>query len=121
MKNLANIAEVKFVVNYMRVNEFLRNFWILLDIFHDENNLFLCEVKAVKNKSAFHLFVKGDKNSKYIGQVESAEFASSYNMYRFMKLLRDRAEYDRPGRSRKHGRHANEDEAIISRAVRPAL
>lgn len=40
MKNLANIAEVKVVVDYMRVNEFLRNFWILLDIFHDDNNIF---------------------------------------------------------------------------------
>ena len=40
MKNLANIAEVKVVVNYARVNEFLRNFWVLLDIFHDEHNLF---------------------------------------------------------------------------------
>lgn len=40
MKNFANIAEVKVLANYKRVNEFLRNFWILLDIFHDDNNLF---------------------------------------------------------------------------------
>ncbi len=58
-------------------------------------------LKLFNNKSAFHLFVsdkKDSKKDKYIGQVESAEFArlfaSSYNMYRFMKLLRDSAEYD---------------------------
>ena len=39
MKNFANIAEVKVLADYMRINEFLRNFWILLDIFHDDNNL----------------------------------------------------------------------------------
>ena len=68
---------------------------------NDKQNISIVEVISINNKSAFHLFVSDKKDSekdKYIGQVESAEFArlfaSSYNMYRFMKLLRDSAEYD---------------------------
>ena len=68
---------------------------------NDEQKISIVEVVGINNKSAFHLFVsdkKDSKKDKYIGQVENYEFArlfaNSYNMYRFMKLLRDSAEYD---------------------------
>ena len=67
----------------------------------DKQNIAIIEVFSVNNKSAFHLFVsdkKDSEKSRYIGQVENEEFArlfaNSYNMYKFMKLLRDSAEYD---------------------------
>ena len=65
---------------------------------NDKRKITIVEVVSINNKSVFNLFVSDNKGDKYIGQAESAEFAklfaSSYNMYRFMKLLRDNADYD---------------------------
>ena len=65
---------------------------------NDKRKITIVEVVSINNKSVFNLFVSDNKGDKYIGQVENYEFArlfaNSYNMYGFMKLLRDSAEYD---------------------------
>ena len=61
---------------------------------NDYQKISIVEVKLANDKSVFQLFA----SDNYIGQVENQEFArlfaNSYNMYRFMKLLRDNADYD---------------------------